>query len=46
MSMYAYTGIDRIDEEKVIANAITDRTKGIRYYCPNPKCNAKMFLRS
>ena len=46
MSMYAYTGNDRIDEQKVIANEITDRTKGIRYYCPNPKCNARMFLRS
>lgn len=46
MSMYAYTGIARIDEEKVIANAIMDRTKGIRYYGLNPKCNAKMYLKS
>lgn len=45
MSMYAYTAASRRESEKILAKNITKREKGVRYYCPNPQCNAKMFVR-
>ena len=42
MSMYVYEDEDRT--KKVLARNTTERDKGIRYYCPNPKCEARMFL--
>lgn len=44
MAMYAYKDKDRTT--RVLAKDTTERDKGIRYYCPNLKCRAKMFIRS
>lgn len=44
MSMYAYK--DAARTVSVLAKETTERDKGIRHYCPNPKCEAKMFIRS
>lgn len=44
MSMYAYKDVDR--KIRVLAKETIGRNKGVRYYCPNPNCEAKMFLRS
>lgn len=44
MSMYAYK--DAARTIRVLAKEITERDKGIRHYCPNPKCEARMFIRS
>lgn len=42
MSMYAFTDVTRKD--RLLANEAVDKDRGIRYYCPNPKCNAKMYV--
>lgn len=44
MSMYAYK--DAARTIRVLAKETTERDKGIRYYCPNSKCGARMFIRS
>ena len=44
MSMYAYK--DAARTIRVLAREITERDKGIRHYCPNLKCGARMFIRS
>lgn len=44
MSMYAFEDVSRT--RKVLARETTERDKGVRYYCPNPKCNARMFLKN
>lgn len=44
MSMYAYK--DAARAIRVLAKETTERDKGIRYYCPNSKCGARMFIRS
>lgn len=42
MSLYVFE--DEARTKKVLAKQTTERNKGIRYYCPNPKCEARMFL--
>lgn len=42
MSMYVYK--DRERKEKLLIKDATERDKGIRYFCPNSNCNARMFL--
>lgn len=42
MSMYAFK--DEARTEKIFAKNATERDKEFRYYCPNQKCNARMFL--
>lgn len=42
MSNYVYEDVAR--KKKVLAKNTTERNRGIRYYCPNPKCDARMFL--
>lgn len=44
MSMYAYK--DAARTIRVLAKETTERDKGIRHYCPNLKCEARMFIRS
>lgn len=44
MSMYAYK--DAARTIRVLAKETTERDKGIRYYCSNSKCGARMFIRS
>ena len=44
MAMYAYR--DEARTIRVLAKDTTERNKGIRYYCPNKNCRAKMFIRS
>lgn len=40
--MYAFTNATR--NNRILANEATDKDRGIRYYCSNPNCNAKMFV--
>lgn len=42
MAGYAFKDEERTDI--VFARYLTKRDKGIKYFCPNEKCNAKMFL--
>lgn len=42
MAMYVFK--DEARKEKVIARNTTKRNKEFRYYCPNLRCNARMFL--
>lgn len=42
MSLYVFEDEDR--KERLLAKHTTERNKAIRYYCPNPKCEARMFL--
>ena len=44
MSMYAYRDVNRT--KRVLAKETTERDKGVRHYCPNLKCGARMFVRS
>lgn len=42
MSYYVYEEVART--KKVLAKNTTERNRGIRYYCPNYECDARMFL--
>ncbi len=42
MSMYVFKNKERTD--KLLAKEATERDRGIRYYCPNFNCEARMFL--
>lgn len=42
MSYYVYEDVART--KKVLAKKTTERNRGIRYYCPNYECDARMFL--
>lgn len=46
MSMYAYTAKTRKEKEKRLARNLTSRDRGVRFYCPNKKCDAHMFIHS
>lgn len=42
MSMYVYE--DEARTKKLLAKDTTERNSGVRYYCPNSRCNARMFI--
>lgn len=42
MAMYVYKDKER--NEKLYANNASKEDKGIRFYCPNPKCDAHMYI--
>lgn len=42
MAMYVFKDNEKI--KKVFARDLTKRDKELRYYCPNKKCSAKMYL--
>lgn len=42
MAMYVYKDVART--EKLLARNAQKQDKGIRYYCPNPKCDAHMHV--
>lgn len=42
MSMYVFKDSER--REKLSVKDATERDKGVRYFCPNPRCDARMFL--
>lgn len=44
MSGFAYRSRERIKENIVFAIDCTERDKGIRFFCPNPDCDAYMYL--
>ena len=41
MSTYVYKDVAKTN--RVFAKNSTERDKGVRDYCPNPKCEARMF---
>ena len=44
MSQYAF--VDEARTEEIWAENATTKNKGISYYCPNPNCGTKMFIRN
>lgn len=44
MAMYVYK--DDIRTEILLARNAQKKDKNIRFYCPNPKCNAHMYIRN